>query len=263
MLQAIPKCIWVIVVLLAGLPVLPCCGQGSQPDFEVASINPGGDVFSTKPQISPGRIVWTTQFAYLVAYAYDLEFNRVSGAGLGVVYSLNATFQPGQPEQDVRRMLQSLLQERFKLRFHRMTKDADGLALIANKGAVKLKKSTERIDPECSRLGANGASAAHESYVFASLMTASTVQIKGCATTLAQLSRTLERVLGEPFWDQTGLQGKYNFEFSFSQEVGADSQAEVPALATALQESLGLSLHRQKGPIETLVIDHVERPSAD
>jgi uncharacterized protein (TIGR03435 family) len=263
MLQAIPKCIWVIVVLLAGLPVLPCCGQGSQPDFEVASIKLGGDVFSPKPQISPGRIVWTTQFAYLVAYAYDLEFNRVSGAGLGVVYSLNATFESGQSEDDVRRMLQSLLQERFKLRFHRMTKDADGLALIANKGAVKLKKSTERIDPECSRLGANGPSVAHDGYVSASLMTASTVRIKGCATSLAQLSRTLERVLGEPFWDQTGLQGKYNFEFSFSQEVGADSQAEVPALATALQESLGLSLHRQKGPVETLVIDHVERPSAD
>lgn len=94
-------------------------------------------------------------------------------------------------------------------------------------------------------------------------MTGNTTHIKGCATSLAQLARTLERVQGETFWDQTGFEGKYSFEFSFSSGAGSEAAADTPALATALHENLGLSLRRQKGPVETLVVDSVQKPSED
>lgn len=141
--HSLPKCLWASVVLLTALSVLPCRGQSSQSEFEVASVKSGGGVFSTRPQISPGRIMWTTQLAYLVGYANRLEINRISGVGIGAVYSLNATFDPGQSDDNIRRMLQSLLQQRFKLRSHRATKYANGLALVATDGAARLEQSTK------------------------------------------------------------------------------------------------------------------------
>jgi uncharacterized protein (TIGR03435 family) len=64
-----------------------------------------------------------------------------------------------------------------------------------------------------------------------------------------------------PLWDRTGLQGKYDFAFRFSQDPSADSQTDAPSLSTALRENLGLILQKQRGPLETLVIDHLDQPS--
>jgi len=64
-----------------------------------------------------------------------------------------------------------------------------------------------------------------------------------------------------PLWDETGLPGEYGFAFRFSHDISADSQTDVPSLSTALEENLGLTLKKQRGPLETLVIDHFEQPS--
>jgi uncharacterized protein (TIGR03435 family) len=91
-------------------------GQNShRPSFEVASVKPGGDVFSTRPDHSLGRIRWTTQLAYLIGYAYRLDFSRVSGPHLGSVYAVEATFDPRTTEDQVRLMFQSLLADRFRM----------------------------------------------------------------------------------------------------------------------------------------------------
>jgi hypothetical protein len=48
--------------------------------FEVASVKPGGDVFSTRPERSGGRIRWTTQACYLIGYAAHLDISRLTGS---------------------------------------------------------------------------------------------------------------------------------------------------------------------------------------
>src|SRR5579871_601133 len=107
--------------LLAILPAPAVYSQ--QPRFKVASVKPGGDIFSTKPQRSPGRFAWTTQMANLIGYAYG---SRVSGQGLGVVYAINAVFETKVTDAELRLMLQSLLADRFNMRFHRLVKEVDG-----------------------------------------------------------------------------------------------------------------------------------------
>jgi uncharacterized protein (TIGR03435 family) len=77
--------------------------------------------------------------------------------------------------------------------------------------------------------------------------------------------------------DKTGLTGKYDLELTWTQDQGSDPMfkgtdgaqqradaapdASGPSIFTALQEQLGLKLQSTKGPVETLVIDHVEMPS--
>src|ERR1700722_18529329 len=106
-------------VMAAGLGIgsLAAYAQTTpQPRFEVASVKPGGDVFSTRPERLQGRIRWTTQLCYLIGYAYRLDFSRVTGQSCGAVYAIEATFDPSATDDQVRQMVQSLLTERFKLR---------------------------------------------------------------------------------------------------------------------------------------------------
>jgi bla regulator protein blaR1 len=75
--------------------------------------------------------------------------------------------------------------------------------------------------------------------------------------------------------DKTGLTGKYDFVLEWTPDPGADARAQGfgdgvtepapapggPSIFTALQEQLGLRLESQKGPVENIVIDRVEKPS--
>jgi uncharacterized protein (TIGR03435 family) len=67
--------------------------------------------------------------------------------------------------------------------------------------------------------------------------------------------------LAGPVLDRTGLPGEWDFELTFVQ--GAPSNSDLPDLFTALREQLGLKLESQKGPVEKLIIDRAERPSAN
>lgn len=233
-----------------------------QPHFEVASIKPGGDIFSTRPQLSPGRFNWTTQVAYLIGYAYGLDFARVSGHGLDAVYTINAIFEPKATDGEVRLMLQSLMANRFNMRFHRLAKEGDGYAVSVGKAGIKMKESVAVDQPSYGECSTGVPSTPNnESYLSATMPSPGVTEITGRGASLSQLTDMLGRILGTPLWDQTGLHGKYDFAFRFSDELSADSEAGVPSLSIALRENLGLSLRKQRGPVETLVIDHIDQPS--
>jgi uncharacterized protein (TIGR03435 family) len=225
-----------------------------QPQFEAASIKPGGDIFSTKPQRSPGRLAWTTQLAYLIGYAYGLDHSRVSGQELGgVVYTINTVFAPKVTDAELRLMLQSLLADRFNMRFHQEVKEVDGYVVSLAKGGMKMKESPAEDQP----------GPIDPSYVAATGPVPGVLEIRGHRASLLQLIDTLGRNLGMPLWDRTGLKGKYDFEFRYAEDLSAESEAAAPQLATALRESLGLVIKKQRGPLETLVIDHIEQPSGN
>lgn len=83
----------------------------------------------------------------------------------------------------------------------------------------------------------------------------------------------LARLAGRPIINETGLKGNYDFALKWMPDEGRGQLAGGPADAappgdtsgpsifTALQEQLGLKLEARKGPVDTIVIDHVERPS--
>lgn len=249
-----------IISALFSFPLVHnCYGQaGSQPRFEAASLKLSEDqaLMGTRPELSPGRIVWTTQLQYLVSYAYDVDLARVSfaGYGMGTIYNLNAVFPPNTSQADLRLMLQALLADRFNLHAHRDTKEVAGFALIVAKAGIKMKESTD-VRP----VDSGGAAILPEkgSYVTATGEGPGVIRITAQAASIKRLTEIFGRITGTPISDQTGLTGRYNFQFRFS-NINADAETDVPSFPTALQESMGLTLQKQKVPVETLVVDHLD-----
>lgn len=80
---------------------------------------------------------------------------------------------------------------------------------------------------------------------------------------MERLVASLIQYLRVPVQDRTGLTGTFDYDVVFSSDIAASNVASAPALTTAIQETLGLKLEARKGPVEVLVIDHVEKPSAN
>ena len=102
-------------------------------------------------------------------------------------------------------------------------------------------------------------------------------QVTGQALPMTSVVNMLSQQLHRTVIDKTGLTGKYDLELNWTPEEGegmgppppaggpqhADppSDSSGPSIFTAVQEQLGLKLQSAKGPVETLVIDNVEKPS--
>ncbi len=91
---------------------------------------------------------------------------------------------------------------------------------------------------------------------------------------MVELTRILSQRLGHNVLDKTGLTGKYDFTCKWPREEGPGSmldggeggnapESSGPSIFTVIQEQLGLKLESHKAPVEVLVIDHVEAPSAN
>jgi len=194
---------------------------------------------------------------------------------------LNAKAE-GNPSQEMMRgpMLQALLEERFKLKVHWETREVPVYALTLSKGGPKLQSfkdgsctpidftqaySMAKIRQPCrngnSRKGSNGVVDWH-------------------GLSLDQFAKwVLVGVVDRPVIDKTGIAGKFNFHLEFGPDqatpeflpsgsigngqVGLSDNSLGPTIFSAIQEQLGLKLVPTKGPREFLVIDHVERPSAN
>ena len=236
--------------------------------FDVASVKVPLDqgVFGTRPRRSPGRFTWTTQLAYLIGYAYRLEWDRISGAsgtipGWGGIYEVAATMSPKATEDQIRLMMRSLLSDRFKMVSHFETKNADGWALSVAKNGPKIHEAKEEDPappfPDWER-GRPDDRAAWDGTIFAHLPAAGVVAVIGRRVSMLQLCDNLERSLGTAVWDETGMKGNYYLAFRYLTE-DAPLDADAPPLNAALQGSLGLKIEKRKGPVEMLVIDHIEK----
>jgi uncharacterized protein (TIGR03435 family) len=157
-------------------------------------------------------------------------------------------------------MLQALLADRFQLTVHRETKEGTIYTLVIAKGGPKLQEAKPG-DPGADNMTSK-----------------SSGDLTAQAVPIARLVRNLTQMLGHPVLDKTELKGVYDFKLQFTPddrlqstsplapnarlpEPPADSNA--PSLFDALQEQLGLKLESGKGPVEVIVIDHVERPSGN
>ncbi len=149
------------------------------------------------------------------------------------------------PEQS-REMLQSLLEERFKLKVHRETREGPVYALVIGKNGPRLKKSTAGE----FRYSAGGRGR--------------TVKLTFQKTSMDVLARQLpsQAQMDRPVLDRTALSGEWDFDLTFVPGI-PPSDSNLPDLFTALRDQLGLRLESQRGPVEKLIIDHAERPSAN
>jgi uncharacterized protein (TIGR03435 family) len=238
--------------------VLVLLGTGliaqAQTEFEVASIRPHVDSPDSRGMVGvkisgPRWTAVNNTLANLVAYAFDLRDQPVTG-GPGWASSERfdvAAKAPGDGElthEKARVMLQTLLTDRFHLKFHRATEEVLQYALVVAKGGPKLKES-----------------AADAVYTIRMTMLPDRMlRLTGVSTLMSQLAMQLKGSAGRRVTDRTGLTGTYDFTLDYLPGVDAEN-SDGPSLFTALQEQLGLKLESIKAPLESIVIDSAEKPS--
>jgi bla regulator protein BlaR1 len=274
---------------LAWLSAVGLCGQSATKPltFEVASIKPSGaDFHQVMIQIQPGGGFRTTgsTLKMLLTQAYDVREFQISG-GPGWInterYDITAKSErssgadnvPEDPfkmnedqlktlQEQTRERIRSLLAERFQLTIHRETKDQSVYALVVAKGGPKLQQS-EVKEGTGSR----------------AMMRMGRGQLSGQGIQMQGLVQVFSNQLGRPVIDRTGLKGNFDFKLEWTPDPGQSGGGPFggapppgvdappppdpngPSIFTALQEQLGLRLESQKGPVEMLVIDKVEKPS--
>jgi uncharacterized protein (TIGR03435 family) len=237
--------------------------------FEVATIRP------TAPgDFSAGRYI-RMQSAHvfqvknytvcgLIAAAYDLHPRAISG-GPGWTQSDHYEIiakTPGDARptyDDQMAMLRKLLTERFGLAVHREEKKFQAYELTVAKGGPKLTSSPALPD-ESPNLTSTVYPAASGGIDHLSMPARN--------VTMAQFAAILQRaILDSPVIDRTGLTGRYDFDLEWlpdETQFGGEmhpSDSGKPGLFPALQQQLGLKMEAVRAPIETVVIDRVERPS--
>jgi uncharacterized protein (TIGR03435 family) len=267
-----------------GLSALSAFAQPASPlpEFEAVSIKPSksGNIRGAMHPSPGGRLTATNVTAKaLIQWAYSIREFQLSGVpGWAESERFDVTAKSdGSPRYDflkpeLETMFQSVLAERFKLTVHRDSKELPIYSLIVAKNGPKIHAVDEGDCPEVPT----------PQNPCRSLRTNQFGQMTGEKAPMGALAVILTNFMGRIVVDKTGLKGSYSYVLNWTrylqqaQSEGGPSPTGVdrpisqtpfdpasvqPAISTALEEQLGLKLESGKGPVETIVIDHLERPS--
>jgi uncharacterized protein (TIGR03435 family) len=192
----------------------------------------------------------------LISTAYGVGLPTISG-GLDWIekerFDIEAKAEdPSTTTRDqFRVMLQTLLTDRFKLKFHRQVAEGNGYALVV----VKTGPRFEVTKGGNQRQGVGTAA------------TRDGQSITGLSATMERLANVLAGRLDVPVVDQTGLAGMYDFALTWTpteNEVGyRPGLPNGVTLFTAVQEQLGLRLESKKLPITVTIVDSAEKPAVN
>lgn len=218
--------------------------SGLKLEFEVATIrtSPPDHVGAQMFSPGPGRFTaMTATLKDLMGFAYNLRPHQIAG-GPGWLdaekYDITAKADGRITNDQLKTMLQALFESRFQLRSHRETKEMPVYDLVIAKGGPKLHEVDK---PGMLGLGAT--------------------QLNGRGANIPMLANQLAGRVGRSVLDKTGLTGYYEFQLKWA-PLGATDSTD-PDLFAAIQDQLGLKLESSRGPVEVLVIDHAEKPSAN
>jgi uncharacterized protein (TIGR03435 family) len=233
-------------------------------EFDAISVKPSA------PNSTHGTVVSVTRGGTLhvvnatvkdlIETAYDVRTFQIEGGPKwadAAKYDVDAT--PGTHPQNavdpppgwtnVRVKVQALLKDRFHLQLHRETRTAPIYSLAIARGGIKSSFLSATQSPQRG-------------------ITAGPASMLGEAASMTQLAYKLSRLLQRPVMNNTGLEGNYDFKLEWTPDPGPaapDGQpletSLGPSLFTALQQQLGLRLEGKKGPVDVLVIDHMDKPS--
>lgn len=240
----------------------------AHPTFDVATIRPSDPDSrgASGLSVEGNRIVYTNQtLEQLILIAYGLQEQQLVGAPawLGTEkYDIDGVPDTeGRPDlSQMQEMYRKLLAERLNLKVHMEKRDLAVYALALGKGAPKINKS--QGDP-------NGLPTLNFK------PTPQLMTLKVANATMSDFLLQMQMLLSRPLVDQTGLKGRFDFTLKWTPDdsqlndlgmqslATADSASSQPGLFTAVQEQLGLKLDAVKAPADVLVIDKIDRPSAN
>jgi len=240
--------------LLSALVAIMPLWAADQPRFEEASVK--ADQCTLRNSIDPGRIAFRGDpLKAVLMEAFKVKMDDITGPSWldTDCFTIIAKMPDGATGDQLPAMLQTLLAERFKLVAHKESHLRQGYDLIVDKNGPKFKES----DPPPP--GQNVAGGAHatprgQAIVGIGRFGSNAASIKG-SITMAALVSFLSKKLPGPVQDLTGLTGTYDIDLSW----GKDPDSGPGDIFTVIRESLGLKLEPLKAPVDTLVIDHVDR----
>jgi uncharacterized protein (TIGR03435 family) len=247
-------------------PPIPPMAENADPSFEVATIKPSKPDDQRKAFIVNGNQfhIINQPLTQMISFAFDVQAKQV--IGLPDWAETDRFDIDGKPDgegapngKQWKTMIQKLLADRFQLKFHKDKKELSVYVLSVSKTGQKMTKddSNPKGLPALFFQGGLG-----KLNVRNALMTDFTGLMQSA-------------VLDRPVLDQTGLEGRWDFTLNWTPDESqfkgmgvtvpppTDSADAPPNLYTAIQEQIGLKLEATKAPADVMVIDHVEKPSAN
>lgn len=213
-------------------------------------------------KLTPGRLVdQCANLDALVSFAFDLpplfqaqglpDWSSGGACGAGNhanTYEVVATMPANTTTDQAREMMKTLLAQRFKLTAHWETKNMPVYALVVGKGGFKLKPADRNAPPTYAT--DMGPCPPEDPHCHILPLSAGPISV---------LASFLGRFLGRPVIDQTGLTDRYDIALKWAGDNADDPS--LPSLPTALREKFGLELKSETGPVQILIVDHVEKPT--
>ena len=237
-------------------PRLAPMAADANPTFEVASIKPSGpEEHGPRYDFRNRRFsVIHASLSDLLKFSYGLQQSQIAKAQDWVnSESYDIFAKPdGDGEPSIKQwesMVKKLVADRFQLKFHFEKREQAVYLLTVARTGPKLTRSES--DPSASGgigFGPPG-------------------NFGATNATMADIAEALgQGVLNRPVEDQTGLTGRFNLRLMWAPEglaTTTENTNALPDFFTAIQQQLGLTVVSTKAPVDVLVIDHIERPSAN
>jgi uncharacterized protein (TIGR03435 family) len=279
LLQPLFAAALLVVSPTLALPQAPQSVQLPEPQAAAAPVAPQFDVAAIRvhnPEPHEHNSIWSApsdshfkaenvSLSMLIHWAFNIPESRIMGESgwinsthfnIDAVAdsSVDAAMRSLTSEAarlQKQKMVQALLADRFKLVTHTETRQLPIYALVVAKGGPKL-----------GRTQSNGTTINHGR---------DHIEVHS-SNSVAVLAEELSKEVGRDVVDKTGIEGRYNLKLQWTPDDRATPAAggsaspasdSGPSIFTALDEQLGLKLDPQKGPVEVLVIDHAEMPSAN
>ncbi len=239
------------LVLIAGL------AAAQTPSFDVASVKvsqlgKANDKFASAESIDPapnGLNMTNASLLSCIQWAYGVKEYQISGPGWLRFerYDIAAKAAGTVSGEDLRRMLQTLLKDRFKLALHREDRELPVYVLAVGKGGERLEHAKGEGKP--------GFKLSEGSLVFQHYSLADWAEWASVGHAFG---------LDRPIVDKTGLTGRYDFSMRLADsaldlKLSLRKGEQDPSFYNDALRELGLRLEPQKGPVQVLVIDHAEK----
>jgi uncharacterized protein (TIGR03435 family) len=231
--------------------------------FEVATLRPaapgtvGGGI---RPAPGGERYVaGNVSLRLMLWVAYQVKAEQVIGGPSWIDtdrFDMNGQAERPSTGDELHMMLRNLLEERFKLQFHHENREMPIYALTVDKSGPKLIE--------------HQAQSANDPWIDVKIDQVVQTRWHAKFAPMDFFAWRLSLILDRPVVNQTNLKGGYDFDLSFTADLppgiapgaqfnGAAIDTSGPTIFAAIRQQLGLALERQKGPVDTIVIDRAEK----
>jgi uncharacterized protein (TIGR03435 family) len=236
----------------------------ARPSFEVASIKPNNSQSgSSSSGYRPGGLYIATNVSLksLIMESYRIhDFQLLGGpnwlatdrfdvqarAEAGAIADVAEPFDPTRPTR-LLLMVQSMLEDRFRLKIRRETRELPLYVLVIGSGGPKMTAAAgdknEGIGTNCCKDGI--------------------AELNAKGVPMTHFAATLSQQLGRVVVDKTGLKGSFDIKLRWTPDQVTLNTRDVsgPSIFAAVQEQLGLRLESAKGPVDVIVVESAEKPA--